>query len=274
MSTGKIYIACHKPCEVPSDDVYTPIYVGRKNSKYSLEMLGDDTGDNISDRNSTYCETTAHYWVWKNVHDVDFVGFCHYRRFFNMCFTSGTFEKLFEDGTDVILASPQYWRRTMEYQWLMCICSDDLAIMLQVVHKLYPEFDSIIDKALLDVKHYPFNMLICSKKLYDEYASWLFSILFECEKYVKLSPYSRGRRVFGYMAEFLTPLFFIQKKNKIKTIDTLFKTEKGDVIWQSRWQEKFMCFFSFLWSHLICRKSELYHWTHILGLQNDGIVID
>ena len=29
-------------------------------------MIGDDTGDNISDKNREYCELTGIYWIWKN----------------------------------------------------------------------------------------------------------------------------------------------------------------------------------------------------------------
>jgi len=37
--------------------------------------------ENISDKNCYYSELTGLYWVWKNCHDVDYVGTCHYRRY-------------------------------------------------------------------------------------------------------------------------------------------------------------------------------------------------
>lgn len=49
----KVFVAVHKPCAVRSDSVYTPIHVGRTISKYKDEMtdmIGDDTGDNISEK--------------------------------------------------------------------------------------------------------------------------------------------------------------------------------------------------------------------------------
>lgn len=84
MEKIKILVACHKPGPVYHNDIYTPIHVGKAISRYKDEMadmIGDNTGDNISEKNPYYCELTAQYWAWKNLHDVEYVGFCHYRRF-------------------------------------------------------------------------------------------------------------------------------------------------------------------------------------------------
>lgn len=61
-----VLVATHKPDKVYQDDIYTPIHVGRAVSKFKEEMteiIGDDTGDNISAKNPRYCELTAIYWV-------------------------------------------------------------------------------------------------------------------------------------------------------------------------------------------------------------------
>ena len=50
-------------------------------------------------------------------------------------------------------------------------------------------------------------MFVCDKKLFDEFASWQFSILFDLEKLIKLSSYSRPRRILGYLAEGLLPFY-------------------------------------------------------------------
>ncbi len=65
--------------------------------KIPFNMVGDNTGDNISLKNKSYCELTTQYWAWKNV-DADYYGFCHYRRFF-MLSDGGVFsESLNERG--------------------------------------------------------------------------------------------------------------------------------------------------------------------------------
>ena len=77
----KIFIATHKKFDVPMSKYHVPLHVGRE-GKEDLGYLGDNTGDNISLKNPNYCELTGLYWIWKNVKDVDYIGLCHYRRYF------------------------------------------------------------------------------------------------------------------------------------------------------------------------------------------------
>ena len=97
----KILISYHKPSVLLQDDVLTPIHVGRalatessKDGNMSEEdyqwmldnMIGDDTGDNISHLNREFCELTAMYWAWKNYDKLgnpEYIGFMHYRRHLN-----------------------------------------------------------------------------------------------------------------------------------------------------------------------------------------------
>ena len=60
----RIYVVCHKPAYVPENPYLYPIQVGTALSGKKLPgMLHDDEGDNISERNKTYCELTAQYWA-------------------------------------------------------------------------------------------------------------------------------------------------------------------------------------------------------------------
>lgn len=77
----KILVAHHKESLLIKNDIFMPIHVGKDISNINLEILGDNTGDNISKKNSIYCEMTAIYWAWKNL-NADYIGLCHYRRYF------------------------------------------------------------------------------------------------------------------------------------------------------------------------------------------------
>ncbi len=96
----KILVGYHKPSELFKDNILTPIHLGRalatetsKDGEISNEdfewmyknMIGDDTGDNISDLNRYFCEFTGIYWAWKNYDKLgnpDYIGYVHYRRNF------------------------------------------------------------------------------------------------------------------------------------------------------------------------------------------------
>ena len=72
----KILVATHKKYWMPEDDVYLPIHVGRA-GKADLGYVGDNTGDNISSKNTNYCELTGLYWAWKNL-KCDYIGSVSY----------------------------------------------------------------------------------------------------------------------------------------------------------------------------------------------------
>ena len=76
----KILVAAHKKYWMPDDSVFLPIQVGAA-LHLALGYVPDNTGDNISAKNPNYCELTALYWAWKNL-DCEYIGLCHYRRYF------------------------------------------------------------------------------------------------------------------------------------------------------------------------------------------------
>lgn len=87
----KILVCFHRPYEIPKDELYLPIQVGKSKSKYNLHIQGDNElfqndCPNISNLNSLYCELSAMYWAWKNIRkmykDLNYIGLCHYRRYF------------------------------------------------------------------------------------------------------------------------------------------------------------------------------------------------
>ena len=56
-----------------------PIQAGATLTNEILSSVRDNSGDNISAKNKQYCEMSAVYWLWKNMHH-DWIGIEHYRR--------------------------------------------------------------------------------------------------------------------------------------------------------------------------------------------------
>lgn len=220
MSTNKIKIlvAAHKPNNVFRDEIYTPIHVGRSLSYYASEMqdmIGDDTGENISNKNPSYCELTAIYWAWKNIKDVQYIGLAHYRRYFEIKFSEANIDDLME-GYDVILPRPYRHDRYLEFKLARELTMEDEVILLQTIKEMYPNYEQTTISYLYDFIDIPYNMFIMRKELLDKYARFLFSILFQCEKKMKPLPYTCSSRRFGYIAEFLLPIFCIHNSLKVR----------------------------------------------------------
>ena len=243
---SSILVCCHKKDYFYDGDGYIPIHVGKANSQIDLGILGDDTGDNISVKNPNFCELTAHYWLWKNGIKTKYVGLCHYRRYFSFYRNSivrGGFlvsQQEIKDNPpklpdldnllknhDIILPKPYFAPYSLETTYCMAHVKNDIDILREVVEKKYPDYIPSYDKVMRwSNRLCPYNMFITSWEYFEEYSKWLFDILFEVERRIKLSAYPDQARVFGYMSERLLNVFVKNKKLRVKELPILMVTDQ------------------------------------------------
>ena len=222
----KIFVCYHKKDKVLNHSPYIPIQVGKSVAKEELDMMGDDTGDNISDRNPWYCELTAQYWIWKNIKDADYVGLCHYRRYLDL---KPSFIKKFRDYIhenvdyvfhhscdmekikkyDVILPKKILDPIPIRTQLALCHIAKDVDILEDIISELYPDFipdyNEVIKKGCC---YSPCNIVIARKDIYFAYTKWLFDILFEFEKKLSVPMHPYQARVMGFYSERLLNVYF------------------------------------------------------------------
>lgn len=204
-----IYIITHKDVELPKYDNYIPMQVGENKHDISSYMR-DDFGENIADKNSSYCELTGIYAIWKNVKDENIIGIVHYRRYFfstriSKCFENilsyDEIERILKDY-DLILPEKHFFKQCVKKQYSNIHNYRDLEICREVISEFCPNYLDAFDEMLFDKYIFPFNMFIMKRYVFDEYATWLFSILFEVEKRIDIDSYDTyNQRVFGFLSE-------------------------------------------------------------------------
>ena len=211
MEKIKIFTLTHKSFTAPSDPMYVPLQVGSALHD-DLGYLKDDTGDNISEKNIYYSELTGHYWVWKNVTDVPYVGCCHYRRYLmndrDRLFTESELLELFK-SYDIITTKRVHLNNSYRYGFSANHNGAVLDMTGEVIRDLYPsDYDNFISMVNDNYTHFS-NMLIASKEIFDDYCSWLFSIFSEVENRVNLDTDedSYHKRVLGFISEFLLGVY-------------------------------------------------------------------
>lgn len=266
----EILVACHKPDSYLKNEVYTPIHVGRSISKYSdamLEMIGDDTGDNISDKNPYYCELTAQYWAWKNL-NVKYVGLAHYRRYFRMSLKPENVDKIFKKY-DIVLSREHYEKYSMADKITMDSNIEDLYIFVHCVKRHSPEYLDTVLKVLSQNHITPFNMFVMRKSEFDKFAEWQFQILFEMEKTFKPANYTRAKRILGYLGELMLYIYVVQNHLKIK-YDTIVDNE-GKEVMPLKYKALRKLFVNIGFNSFYRRPIKFDNASVMVGLKNDGI---
>lgn len=279
----KILVCCHKPCDLPKDDILLPIQVGAVLSDIDLGIQRDDqvngeVCDNISEKNKTYCELTALYWAWKNLYkiypDVEYIGLCHYRRFFSkkrgllncirqfLCKLKFIVKILFGvkqsivgvDEKSVIKKSNHNLNSLIDIRnkiygksiiatypvkliggsvndFFNLIGKVYIDLLKDICRDLFPDYYPYLEKTLNGNKISAANMIIIQKRYFEEYCTFLFTVLEahekQCvEKNIVQEPQNEKiySRVSGYLGELLT-YTFVLKMSSTEDIKTHFLTK-------------------------------------------------
>ena len=234
----KIYVAGHKKFSPPEDNVYVPI-IGGMNNHCETEnfegFLGDNTGDNISSLNPYFCELTVQYWIWKNDRDSSVVGLSHYRRFFskknvgtNIFYTGTKEEKItFEDHDiasgndfdfskiDIVLPSKFKVSSPID-QYKNAHVIEDFFMVREKIKKIHPDYLDAYDFYVNFCDYfYHTNMIIAKKEIFNEYSSWLFSLLLPLSDKKFFSNYDDyQKRIFGFLSERLLCIWILKNRER------------------------------------------------------------
>lgn len=227
-----IFVNCHKDYENVgiTNPVYKLISPNDIKNNSNLELI---RSDNLLD-NRLWSELSNMYYVYSNKDlQTDYIGFCHYRRYFDFMNDIPNLDKPIIPN--VINSN---FNNYINYD--ICHNSGDLLSIFEIIEKKFKDYVPYYIKMLDSHNYIPYNMFVMSKDLFNEYSKFIFGVLFEFdskikvnntyeemlkrignhrEKYIEksMSPnnsYSYQARIFGFIAERLTTAFFLKYMNE------------------------------------------------------------
>lgn len=253
----KIFVS-HR-IDLDSETIDNPLYIPVRcgavyDEREGIAMLGDDTGENISERRESFCEFTVMYWAWKNI-KADYYGLCHYRRFLSFLeqdlpgpalrqgiLDSMSVTTLTECGlTDEeqirkkicqvdgivpyeytlnIDTPPQKGISTIKEFWLKnhsCYLQEESFFeLLRLIKKHAPEYYNSALEYLSGNKFVGFNCFIMKRELFFKMCEFMFPIMLEFYDRLDKSHFSiTQKRAAGYVGEWLFSIFVYHiRKNK------------------------------------------------------------
>ena len=256
----KLYLAVAYHKEHPTlaicKKLFNPIHVGKSNSTVTLD-IDSDIGEkgSISEKNTTYCELTALYFMWKNI-DKDYYGLMHYRRYFSIKNNFLSKRKIFflinkiclkkdiffdictiNDTKNIISDLTEFRNNIINYldektvilPKKTLLANTNVKEQYSSIHNIkdYIKIENLIIKKNSSMRAsveriaqsrslYTFNMFIMHQNLFSEYMEWLFDILFEFEKDYVFSDDSYNNRVFGFLSERMLNIFLDFHRKDIK----------------------------------------------------------
>ena len=246
----KIFVS-HR-IDLDSETIDNPLYIPVRcgavyDERENVTMLGDDTGDNISEKRNSFCELTVQYWAWKNV-KADYYGLCHYRRFIGL---SDRYDGYIDDHGQLI--EPRHLNKLIAREYGLSVSNkissiykyDAIGIIPADVKKIptltgthetifdfwskgcinlvedsvinmvielikvrQPEYYETAKAYLRQNKHRGYNIFILKKELFFRLCEFEFDILFCLEKKINCENYSEQMmRTPGYIGEVLSAIF-------------------------------------------------------------------
>lgn len=283
----KVLITYKDRHTILESDVFIPVQTGRAVSDDIFgEMIGDDTGKNISGLNPNFCELTAIYWAWKNYDKIgnpDYIGFMHYRRHFvfNKELTKNSPEDYFitaesiDDNykekfhlkdeyvvqavkaCDCIMPRP-YRQAPVREQYAAAHNVADYDAAMEILKACHPEWKAVAEE--YNKCEYPifFCMFIMRRQQFFDMCEWLFDILLKTYKKLDISRYdSYQARAIGFIGERLIGMYLYNLK-----YHTNLKIEQLDVSYvNSTPYELLPCYDN---GHAICFACSNYYVPYLL----------
>ena len=233
-----IFICAHKDFNpIVTNNVYK-IIDARKLKQENYKVLGKYTDDELA-------EWYHIFYIAENIELKDYIGICHYRRYFSFLDDIPNIDELFKTY-DLISINPVNEPLGIEGQYKFCHNIDDLYLLGEVLKEKFSDYYEIYNMFINSNILIHNNMLIMKKEDFLEFVEFIKNVLIEylnkidndidkrifdnLDKYLKpfypqnLIKYQK--RLLSYIIERLTNIYLLKNFNNIYTYDLIMTEDK------------------------------------------------
>lgn len=241
-----IFVGTYKVFNMPFKNFVYKVIYGKHNLFFANNIQSYKcVSDEILD-DKFYSEIYMLKNLPKDLKLKKYVGFCHYRKWFEFLDNIPDMDVIFKEY-DVVAAVPfSFTNLTVREHYAKYHNVEDLDIVENIIKEKFTDYYESFETVMNGRKMYPFNMFIMKKEDFLEYISFISAVLNEyvkivgtdiekrikdnVDKYLKSfepnSTIEYQYRIGGYLAERLTSVFINKKFNKVKKYRVKITEEK------------------------------------------------
>lgn len=240
-----IFICTHKYFEpIVTSDVYKIISTKKIdfNTKLSYKIC-DKVNLPLSDL--FFSELYSCKYVYDNMELPKYIGFCHYRRYFNFLDNVPDIDEIFSQY-DAVVTKPIIFNTSIKEHYKNFHNIEDIDIVEKIIDEKYKEYSDAFKSFSKGKIFIPYNMFIMKSEDFKKYCEFIFGVLNE---YLSITGYDIFKRIVdnkdkylkdfypnntieyqyrigGYIGERLTNVFILNNFKKLKTFPIVITEEK------------------------------------------------
>lgn len=204
-----------------------------------LELYYETNIEEITNEQLAWSELSRIYYIYKNYNVKDYIGFCHYRRYFdfldNIDFAIDSLQEY-----DIICTGISNPELDVYKDWDYFHNINDFEDVCAIAIELYNIDIKTINYFIHSETKYHYNMFVTSKQIFNEYCEFVFTIISNFKKNKKLSDLKSlekhiikhydeyihsdryygniesQMRLYGFISEYLLQLFIIYRNLTVK----------------------------------------------------------